>query len=180
MHVVTFTNIIANGGNAYWLLSCWRFYHQMFWGFALHYDKYSPVHLEWWRRQRNWFNFIKTLLLWSINIFKAKSRCHCSKNICLKKTLVCLWKNKRCNIIKLWEACRECRGWKMCDKAAVTKAVPEIWDYSVTFKTNTVGSRGNKYCSECRLASGSKKTLTPLQSSHHLHPPWKALIQRLG
>lgn len=30
----------------------------------------------------------------------------------------------------------------MCDNSVVTKAVPEIWDYSVTVKTNTDGSRG--------------------------------------
>lgn len=30
----------------------------------------------------------------------------------------------------------------MCDNSVVTKAVPEILDYSVTVKTNTDGSRG--------------------------------------
>lgn len=39
----------------------------------------------------------------------------------------------------------------MCDNAAVTKDVPNIRDYSVAGETNIMGSKGNKYCSDCSL-----------------------------
>lgn len=49
----------------------------------------------------------------------------------------------------------------MCDNSVVTKAVPEILDYSVTVKTNTDGSRGMS--AAVIVDSDSKRT------KHSLH-----------
>lgn len=46
----------------------------------------------------------------------------------------------------------------MCDNSVVTKAVPEIWDYSVTVKTNTDGSRGMSAAVIVDSDSKKKKT----------------------
>lgn len=54
----------------------------------------------------------------------------------------------------------------MCDNSVVTKAVPEIWDYSVTVKTNTDGSR----CMSAAVIvdSDSKKKKKPTHSISNL------------
>lgn len=60
----------------------------------------------------------------------------------------------------------------MCDNSVVTKAVPEILDYSVTVKTNTDGSRGMSAAVIVDSDSKkTKKTLTPFQICHYMHPP---------
>lgn len=133
-HIVS-TNIIAKGENVYWLLSCWRFYHQMFWCFGL-YVMTNTLLSIWSDGEGRESGFISLKLYFCEHKHLRKTS---SKNTCLKKTLVCLWKKKRCKIIILWGACGECRALKMCDNAAIARAVPEIWDYSVTVKQTQWG-----------------------------------------